>query len=56
MFLFNGDFVDRGDRSVEVALALLAMSVIFPGCVHLNRGNHEFHSMSKHYGFEDEVL
>eukprot|EP00439_Symbiodinium_sp_Y106_P018382 s206_g2.t1 len=33
MFLFNGDFVDRGTRSVETMLALAAMAVAEPGTV-----------------------
>lgn len=56
MFLFNGDFVDRGGRSVEVMLALLSMALFAPGCVFLNRGNHEFAYMSRNYGFEEEAL
>mmetsp|Transcript_6406 Transcript_6406/g.14733 ORF Transcript_6406/g.14733 Transcript_6406/m.14733 type:complete len:337 (+) Transcript_6406:66-1076(+) len=56
MFLFNGDFVDRGTRSVETMLALAAMAVAAPGSVFLNRGNHEFAYMSRAYGFEDEAL
>ncbi|OLP98078.1 Serine/threonine-protein phosphatase 5 [Symbiodinium microadriaticum] len=35
MFLFNGDFVDRGTRSVETMLALAAMAVAEPGTVFL---------------------
>jgi len=54
--LFNGDFVDRGPRSVEVILSLLALMLAYPGCVFLNRGNHETPSMNRVYGFEDEVL
>lgn len=56
MFLFNGDFVDRGGRSVEVMLALLSMALFAPGRVFLNRGNHEFAYMSRNYGFEEEAL
>lgn len=54
--LFNGDFVDRGPRSVEVMLVLLSLLLGFPGCVFLNRGNHETRSLNKAYGFENEVL
>eukprot|EP00931_Biecheleriopsis_adriatica_P076213 TRINITY_DN49945_c0_g1_i1.p1 TRINITY_DN49945_c0_g1~~TRINITY_DN49945_c0_g1_i1.p1 ORF type:complete len:588 (+),score=153.98 TRINITY_DN49945_c0_g1_i1:77-1840(+) len=54
-YLFNGDFVDRGQFSVEVALALLAMKVSSPNCVHLNRGNHEALRMNTIYGFLQEA-
>lgn len=56
LFLFNGDFVDRGEQSTEVMLGLLAMLLAYPGCVYLNRGNHESRAMNRHYGFEREVL
>lgn len=56
MFLFNGDFVDRGGRSVEVMMALVSMALAAPGRVFLNRGNHEFAYMSRNYGFEEEAL
>lgn len=55
MYLFNGDFVDRGKFSVEVAITLLAMKVALPGSVHLNRGNHESVRMNAIYGFMPEV-
>ena len=54
-YLFNGDFVDRGSWSVEVALSLFAYKICFPSALHLTRGNHEAHSMNKIYGFDGEV-
>ncbi|CAG7854684.1 Serine/threonine-protein phosphatase T Short=PPT [Serendipita indica DSM 11827] len=53
--LFNGDFVDRGSWSVEVALTVMAWKWLFPNTVLLNRGNHETNDMNKVYGFEGEV-
>jgi len=55
-YLFNGDFVDRGSFSVEVILALFAWKLLYPGHLHLARGNHETQSMNRIYGFEGEVL
>ncbi|KAL7416209.1 Metallo-dependent phosphatase-like protein [Mrakia frigida] len=53
--LFNGDFVDRGSWSVEVALTLFAYKVVYPKRIFLNRGNHECIQMNRVYGFEGEA-
>ena len=54
-YIFNGDFVDRGSFTFEVAITLLACKVQHPNCVHLNRGNHETRTMARFYGFDGEV-
>ncbi|KAK6200462.1 Metallo-dependent phosphatase-like protein [Scheffersomyces amazonensis] len=54
IYLFNGDFVDRGSWSCEVALYLYVLKIIFPKSVYINRGNHETIDMNKTYGFADE--
>lgn len=56
LLLFNGDFVDRGHRSVEVMLTLLTLLVAHPGSIFLNRGNHETRAMNLAYGFYNEVV
>ncbi|CCD23612.1 protein serine/threonine phosphatase NDAI_0B05790 [Naumovozyma dairenensis CBS 421] len=53
-YLFNGDFVDRGSWSCEVALLFYSLKILFPKNIFLNRGNHETDNMNKMYGFEDE--
>jgi serine/threonine-protein phosphatase 5 len=53
-YLFNGDFVDRGSWSTEIALLLYAYKWMRPNCFFLNRGNHETDDMNKVYGFEGE--
>lgn len=53
-YLFNGDFVDRGSWSTEIALLLYAYKWLRPKMFFLNRGNHETDDMNRVYGFEGE--
>lgn len=53
-YLFNGDFVDRGSWSTEIALLLYANKWLRPNCFFINRGNHETDDMNRVYGFEGE--
>lgn len=52
IFVFNGDFVDRGPHDVNLLLILLAWKVLMPKSVYLNRGNHEQRRMNERYAFE----
>ncbi|XP_065885629.1 serine/threonine-protein phosphatase with EF-hands 1-like isoform X4 [Dysidea avara] len=54
-YIFNGDFVDRGSYSVEVALILFSLLLLYPSAIFINRGNHEDYIMNIRYGFVDEV-
>jgi serine/threonine-protein phosphatase 5 len=54
VFIFNGDFVDRGHYSVEIMLILMALKCHAPDAVYLNRGNHESRDINGRDGFEAE--
>lgn len=56
VFVFNGDYVDRGAWGLETFLMLLAWKVYLPHRVYLLRGNHESKYCTSVYGFEKEVL
>nr|CAH8825528.1 unnamed protein product [Trichobilharzia regenti] len=53
--IFNGDFVDRGAKSVEVISLLLMALLTYPNDIFLNRGNHEDIKMNERYGFVKEL-
>lgn len=55
-YLFLGDYVDRGQYSVEVITLLMALAIKYPENVFLLRGNHEFEETNSKYGFKEQVL
>ena len=53
-FLIMGDFVDRGQQSMETICILLAYKVRYPDKMFLIRGNHECAEITRMYGFYEE--
>lgn len=54
-YLFNGDFVDRGSWSTEVAFFFYSLKLLYPNNFYLDRGNHETNDMNQVYGFQSEI-
>ncbi|PPD90877.1 hypothetical protein GOBAR_DD12181 [Gossypium barbadense] len=55
-YLFLGDYVDRGQHSLETITLLLALKVEYPHNVHLIRGNHEAADINALFGFRIECI
>ncbi|KAM7256147.1 hypothetical protein ACFE04_011888 [Oxalis oulophora] len=55
-YLFLGDYVDRGQHSLETIALLLALKVEHRHNVHLIRGNHEAADINALFGFRIECI
>eukprot|EP00438_Fugacium_kawagutii_P010621 Skav201641 [mRNA] locus=scaffold3087:82376:83353:+ [translate_table: standard] len=54
-YVFMGDYVDRGERGVELLMLLLAYKARCPQSMIILQGNHETPDMWEWYGFKKEV-
>jgi serine/threonine-protein phosphatase 4 catalytic subunit len=54
-YLFLGDFVDRGNNSVETFQLMIALKVRYPDRIFLLRGNHESRQITSVYGSSDPL-
>ncbi|XAR58494.1 Phosphoprotein phosphatase [Bertholletia excelsa] len=55
-YLFLGDFVDRGQHSLETITLLLALKIEYPDNLFLIRGNHEAADINALFGFRIECI
>lgn len=55
-YLFLGDYVDRGNNSIETICLLFTFKLKFPNHFFLLRGNHEAEDINKEYGFLEECI
>lgn len=54
-YLLLGDYVDRGDFSLETIILIYLLKAIYPSNVYVVRGNHEVYALCSQFGFRDEV-
>lgn len=53
-YLFLGDYIDRGTKSLETLILLFTLKMKYPENIFLLRGSHEDIKINKSMGFGDE--
>ena len=55
-YIFLGDYIDRGNFSIELMILLLLLKARYPRNIFLLRGNHEFDALARTSGFYNEIM